>query len=234
MRGDSYWAQPFTWAWGGKLYEVAEDGSVTVLINKPESVAGWNYLKDSILGPSPRPAGASRRLRQHDRGLQGRHDHVRHERPWQVADHLTGEAFADPPTSSSPRSPRHGRQHRLARRRPQLRRLRLVGEDADKQAAVACLCVHQRRRSAGLPGPDAGPAADPHRRLCQRGRGGRPHHLRWGGHAEGHQPLGPSQVVRHLRPLQQEYQAFIGERPPRRPSPPPKPLGTVSSDQIAR
>ena len=36
-RGDAYWAQPFTWSWGGELYEVADDGSVTVLINSPES-----------------------------------------------------------------------------------------------------------------------------------------------------------------------------------------------------
>ena len=29
MRGDSYWVQPFTWGWGGSLYEVAEDGSAS-------------------------------------------------------------------------------------------------------------------------------------------------------------------------------------------------------------
>ncbi len=97
-RGDSYWAQPFTWAWGGSLYEVADDGSVTVTINSPESVEGWNFLKDSILGTvaPAAPWDYTNDYGNMTTGFKAGTIMCVMNGPWQVADHLTGEAFADP------------------------------------------------------------------------------------------------------------------------------------------
>ncbi|HZW01617.1 MAG TPA: extracellular solute-binding protein, partial [Candidatus Deferrimicrobium sp.] len=98
MRGDSYWAQPFTWAWGGTLYEVAEDGSVTVTINSPESVEGWDFLKDSILGTvaPAAPWDYTNDYGNMTTGFKAGTIMCVMNGPWSVADHLTGEAFADP------------------------------------------------------------------------------------------------------------------------------------------
>jgi arabinogalactan oligomer / maltooligosaccharide transport system substrate-binding protein len=97
MRGDSYWALPFIWSWGGGLVNVGEDGKPTeILVNSPESVAGLDYLKNEILGTIA-PASWSFPTDYDDMNagfkagtimciLQG---------PWQAADILTGEAFAD-------------------------------------------------------------------------------------------------------------------------------------------
>jgi arabinogalactan oligomer/maltooligosaccharide transport system substrate-binding protein len=138
MRGDSYWAQPFTWAWGGQLYEVAEDGSVTVLINSPESVEGWNYLKDNILG-SIAPASWSfpDDYGNMTTGFKAGTIMCVMNGPWQVADHLTGEAFTDPSnlviapvpegTPGNTGSPVGGHNYVV---------YALVGQNADKQAAV--------------------------------------------------------------------------------------------------
>jgi arabinogalactan oligomer/maltooligosaccharide transport system substrate-binding protein len=137
-RGDSYWAQPFTWAWGGKLYEVAEDGSVTVLINSPESVAGWNYLKDEILGTvAPASWSFPDDYGNMTTGFKAGTIMCVMNGPWQVADHLTGEAFADPSnliiapipegTTGNTGSPVGGHNYVV---------YALVAEDPDKQAAV--------------------------------------------------------------------------------------------------
>jgi arabinogalactan oligomer / maltooligosaccharide transport system substrate-binding protein len=137
-RGDSYWAQPFTWAWGGKLYEVAEDGTVTVLINSPESVAGWTYLKDNILGTvAPESWSFPDDYGNMTTGFKAGTIMCVMNGPWQVADHLTGEAFADPTnlliapipegTAGNTGSPVGGHNYVV---------YALVGQDPDKQAAV--------------------------------------------------------------------------------------------------
>jgi arabinogalactan oligomer/maltooligosaccharide transport system substrate-binding protein len=139
MRGDSYWAQPFTWGWGGTLYEVAEDGSVTVTINSPESVEGWNFLKDSILGtvaPSA-PWDYTNDYGNMTTGFKAGTIMCVMNGPWQVADHLTGEAFADPSnlviapvpegTAGNTGSPVGGHNYVV---------YALVADDPDKQAAV--------------------------------------------------------------------------------------------------
>jgi arabinogalactan oligomer/maltooligosaccharide transport system substrate-binding protein len=138
MRGDSYWAQPFTWAWGGKLYEVADDGTVTVLVNSPESVEGWNFLRDNVLG-SVAPASWSfpDDYGNMTTGFKAGTIMCVMNGPWQVADHLTGEAFADPSnlviapipegTAGNTGSPVGGHNYVV---------YALVGEDPDKQAAV--------------------------------------------------------------------------------------------------
>lgn len=96
-RGDSYWAQPFTWAWGGQLYEVAEDGSVAVLINSPESVEGWNFLKNEMLGVvAPATWDIPNDYTNMTEGFKAGTILCVMNGPWQVADHLTGAAFADP------------------------------------------------------------------------------------------------------------------------------------------
>jgi arabinogalactan oligomer/maltooligosaccharide transport system substrate-binding protein len=138
-RGDSYWAQPFTWAWGGKLYEVAEDGSVTVLINSPESVAGWNYLKDDILGTiAPASWSFPDDYGNMTTGFKAGTIMCVMNGPWQVADHLTGDAFVSDPsnlliapipdgTAGNTGSPVGGHNYVV---------YALVGQDPDKQAAV--------------------------------------------------------------------------------------------------
>jgi arabinogalactan oligomer / maltooligosaccharide transport system substrate-binding protein len=139
MRGDSYWAQPFTWAWGGQLYEVAEDGSVTVLINSPESVEGWNFLRDSILGTvAPASWSFPDDYGNMTTGFKAGTIMCVLNGPWQVADHLDGEAFADNPenlviapvpegTAGNTGSPVGGHNYVV---------YALVGQDPDKQAAV--------------------------------------------------------------------------------------------------
>jgi arabinogalactan oligomer/maltooligosaccharide transport system substrate-binding protein len=145
MRGDSYWAQPFTWAWGGKLYEVAEDGSVTVLINSPESVEGWTFLKDQILGTvAPATWDIPSEYGNMTTGFKAGTIMCVLNGPWQVADHLTGEAFASDPdnlviapvpegTAGNTGSPVGGHNYVV---------YALVGQDPDKQAAVLDLLAY--------------------------------------------------------------------------------------------
>lgn len=96
-RGDAYWVQPFTWGWGGQLYNVADDGSVEVLINSPESAAGWNYLKNNILGTvAPATWSFPDDYGNMTTGFKAGTIMCVMNGPWQVADHLAGEAFADP------------------------------------------------------------------------------------------------------------------------------------------
>jgi arabinogalactan oligomer / maltooligosaccharide transport system substrate-binding protein len=99
-RADAYWAQPFTWAWGGRLYEVADDGSVEVLINSPESVAGWNFLRDEILGTvAPATWSFPDDYGAMTAGFKAGDIMCVMNGPWQVADHLEGAAFADDPSN---------------------------------------------------------------------------------------------------------------------------------------
>ena len=143
-RGDSYWAQPFTWAWGGQLYEVAEDGSVEVLINSPESVEGWNFLKDQMLGTiAPASWSFPDDYGNMTTGFKAGTIMCVMNGPWQVADHLTGEAFADPSnlliapipegTAGNTGSPVGGHNYVV---------YALVGQDEAKQAAVLDLLAY--------------------------------------------------------------------------------------------
>jgi arabinogalactan oligomer/maltooligosaccharide transport system substrate-binding protein len=143
-RGDSYWAQPFTWAWGGQLYEVAEDGSVEVLINSPESVEGWNFLRDQILGTiAPASWSFPDDYGNMTTGFKAGTIMCVMNGPWQVADHLTGEAFADPSnliiapipegTAGNTGSPVGGHNYVV---------YALVAQDEAKQAAVLDLLAY--------------------------------------------------------------------------------------------
>jgi arabinogalactan oligomer/maltooligosaccharide transport system substrate-binding protein len=99
-RGDSYWAQPFIWSWGGTLYEVAEDGTVTVTVNSPESAAGWNFLKDNIVGKiMPATWDFANDYTNQTEGFKAGTIMCVMNGPWQVADHLTGAAFKDDPSN---------------------------------------------------------------------------------------------------------------------------------------
>ena len=97
MRGDSYWAQPFVWSWGGSLYEVQDDGSVDVQINSAEAAEGWNYLKDSVLGTvAPANWDFASDYDNMSAGFKAGTIMCVMNGPWSVGDHLSGEAFADP------------------------------------------------------------------------------------------------------------------------------------------
>jgi arabinogalactan oligomer/maltooligosaccharide transport system substrate-binding protein len=98
MRGDSYWSQPFIWGWGGTLFEVDAEGLVTVTIDSPESAAGWNYLKDSILGTVAPPSwDFASDYDNMNAGFKAGTTMCILQGPWQVADILEGDAFkADP------------------------------------------------------------------------------------------------------------------------------------------
>jgi arabinogalactan oligomer/maltooligosaccharide transport system substrate-binding protein len=151
-RGDSYWAQPFIWAWGGELYEVAEDGSATVLINTPESAAGWNYLKDNVLGTvAPASWSFPEDYGNMTTGFKAGTIMCVMNGPWQVADHLAGEAFADPSnlviapipegTAGNTGSPVGGHNYVV---------YALVGEDEAKQAAVMDLLAYMNGTEAQI------------------------------------------------------------------------------------
>ncbi len=97
MRGDSYWSQPFIWAWGGQLYTVNEDGSVDVTVNSEESAAGWNYLKDEVLGTvAPATWDFASDYDNMSAGFKAGTIMCVMNGPWAVGDHLSGAAFADP------------------------------------------------------------------------------------------------------------------------------------------
>ena len=109
MRGDSYWSQPFIWGWGGTLFTVDDQGKVTNIgVNSPESVSGWTYLKEKVLGTvAPATWDFKTDYDNMNAGFKAGTTMCILQGPWQVADILTGTAFTDNrPTSSSPRSPR--------------------------------------------------------------------------------------------------------------------------------
>ena len=77
-RGDSYWALPFIWSWGGGLVNVDENGNPVRDPRQQPRVGGRPRVPQEQ-HPRRRRAGdlgLPDRLRQHERGLQGRHDHV--------------------------------------------------------------------------------------------------------------------------------------------------------------
>jgi arabinogalactan oligomer/maltooligosaccharide transport system substrate-binding protein len=96
MRGDSYWVQPFIWGWGGTLFEVNAEGKVTVTVDSPESAAGWNYLKDTILGAvAPATWDFASDYDNMNAGFKAGTTMCILQGPWQVADIVTGDAFKD-------------------------------------------------------------------------------------------------------------------------------------------
>jgi arabinogalactan oligomer/maltooligosaccharide transport system substrate-binding protein len=96
MRGDSYWVQPFIWGWGGTLFEVDAEGLVTVTVDSPESAAGWNYLKDEVLGTTaPATWDFASDYDNMNAGFKAGTTMCILQGPWQVADILTGDAFVD-------------------------------------------------------------------------------------------------------------------------------------------
>jgi arabinogalactan oligomer/maltooligosaccharide transport system substrate-binding protein len=48
MRGDSYWLQPFIWAYGGGLVDV---NNKQILVNNPQSVQGVQFAADLVESP---------------------------------------------------------------------------------------------------------------------------------------------------------------------------------------
>lgn len=99
MRGDSYWAQPFIWGWGGTLFTADDQGKVTAIgVNGPDAVAGWTYLKDKILGTvAPKTWDFKTDYDNMNAGFKAGTTMCILQGPWQVADIQTGDAFkADP------------------------------------------------------------------------------------------------------------------------------------------
>jgi arabinogalactan oligomer / maltooligosaccharide transport system substrate-binding protein len=98
MRGDSYWSQPFIWGWGGTLFTVNDQGKVSEIgVNSPESVNGWNYLKDNVLGTvAPASWDFKTDYDNMDAGFKAGTTMCILQGPWQTADILKGAAFTDP------------------------------------------------------------------------------------------------------------------------------------------
>ncbi len=97
MRGDSYWSQPFIWGWGGTLFTANDQGKVTNIgVNSPESVNGWTYLKEKVLGTvAPATWDFKTDYDNMDAGFKAGTTMCILQGPWQVADILKGTAFTD-------------------------------------------------------------------------------------------------------------------------------------------
>jgi arabinogalactan oligomer/maltooligosaccharide transport system substrate-binding protein len=97
MRGDSYWSQPFIWGWGGYLFEANAEGKVTNIgVNSAESVAGWTYLKDKVLGTvAPATWDFKTDYDNMNAGFKAGTTMCIMQGPWAVADILKGAAFTD-------------------------------------------------------------------------------------------------------------------------------------------
>jgi arabinogalactan oligomer/maltooligosaccharide transport system substrate-binding protein len=100
-RGDSYWALPFIWSWGGGLLNVDENGNPSdILVNSPESVAGLEYLKNEILGVvAPATWDFQTDYDNMNAGFKAGTIMCILQGPWQAADILTGDAFKDDPSN---------------------------------------------------------------------------------------------------------------------------------------
>jgi arabinogalactan oligomer/maltooligosaccharide transport system substrate-binding protein len=140
MNGDSYWSQSFIWGWGGTLFTVNDQGKITNIgVNSPESVNGWTYLKEKVLGTvAPATWDFKTSYDNMNAGFKAGTTMCIMQGPWQVADILKGAAFTDPtnlviapiPTGVSGKtgSPVGGHNWVVSLD---------VGKDADKAAAVA-------------------------------------------------------------------------------------------------
>lgn len=98
MRGDSYWSQPFIWGWGGFLFKANDQGKVTEIgVNNAQSVSGWNWLKDNILGKvTPATWDFKTDYDNMNAGFKAGTIMCILQGPWQSADILKGAAFSDP------------------------------------------------------------------------------------------------------------------------------------------
>ena len=99
-------------------------GKVTNIgVNSPESVQGWTYLKDNVLGTvAPATWDFQTDYDNMNAGFKAGTIMCILQGPWQVADILTGEAFADPTNLVIAPVPEGAAgQDRLAGRRSQLR-----------------------------------------------------------------------------------------------------------------
>jgi arabinogalactan oligomer/maltooligosaccharide transport system substrate-binding protein len=98
MRGDSYWSQPFIWGWGGYLFEANDQGKVTSIgVNNAQSVSGWNWLKDNILGKvTPATWDFKTDYDNMNAGFKAGTIMCILQGPWQTSDILKGAAFSDP------------------------------------------------------------------------------------------------------------------------------------------
>ena len=97
MRGDSYWSQPFIWGWGGYLFEANAEGKVTSIgVNSAESVNGWTYLKEKVLGTvAPATWDFKTDYDNMNAGFKAGTTMCIMQGPWAVADILKGAAFTD-------------------------------------------------------------------------------------------------------------------------------------------
>ena len=209
MNGDSYWSQSFIWGWGGTLFTVNDQGKITNIgVNSPESVNGWTYLHDKVLGTvAPATWDFKTSYDNMNAGFKAGTTMCIMQGPWQVADILKGAAFTDPtnlviapiPTGVNGKtgSPVGGHNWVVSVD---------VGKNADKAAAVASfLTFMTAARAAGDPGQEPGPAPDQHRRLRRPGRGERPAHQpveRRPGRRD--EPRRRARCVRHLRLVHEE------------------------------
>lgn len=101
MRGDSYWLQPFIWAFGGGLFTVNEQGKVTSIdINSENSVRGLEFLLNNVLGViAPKTWDFKTDYDNMNSGFKAGTTAMIFQGPWQVADLLTGDAFKDNPAN---------------------------------------------------------------------------------------------------------------------------------------
>ena len=98
LNADSYWSQSFIWGWGGTLFTVNDQGKITNIgVNSPESVNGWTYLKEKILGTvAPASWDFKTSYDNMNAGFKAGTTMCIMQGPWQVADILKGAAFTDP------------------------------------------------------------------------------------------------------------------------------------------
>lgn len=97
MNGNSYWSQSFIWGWGGTLFTVNDQGKITNIgVNSPESVNGWTYLHDKVLGTvAPKTWDFKTSYDNMNAGFKAGTTMCIMQGPWQVADILKGAAFTD-------------------------------------------------------------------------------------------------------------------------------------------
>lgn len=98
MRGDSYWLQPFLWAFGGGLLSVNDEGQVTeILVNNEGSVAGLEFLLNDVLGTiAPAEVDFANDYGNAMTAFKEGEVAMIFNGPWSTADVLSGAEFTDP------------------------------------------------------------------------------------------------------------------------------------------
>jgi len=94
MRGDSYWLQPFIWAFGGGLV----DEEKNIYINNEGSVAGLQFVLDlrDEYKVMPEVIDFSNDYDNMQTGFKTGKYAMIFQGPWATSDILTGEQFQDP------------------------------------------------------------------------------------------------------------------------------------------